>query len=462
MLIKRIDSAMVLMKTGIVITFLLTAFLCPSQALATTGYEQTVKMWREVEARVRPYQLVLQNLYAEVEAEVGLEKTKLNAAFSKRLSREYPGSFFSGIGINRLAVNNYTKLGFDSQWNIVSLSQQFGSLVKSYDFRSKTLLIANGPNRIKLHLDLRYPEKSQFTEATIPALVVTANDIRTRQRLQASRWPLRDILNDVYAHRISGSSQARMDELAEGMVNHDQTRQNVLSTANDLYASGSTLPRRADTRSSDSRTVPSVNLFSLLPWYFWPGIVGISILGGLTSKNKYKRRYPRVNARKRRFPSDGNSDDYTYEPAFESRQTLHSPAEQAFLLVLEQAVDGDRYAINGKTRLADLIQVEQKQWGPQWQAQFNRISRKHVDFVILEKASSRIIGVIELDDSSHQRPDRQERDRFVDMALERAGIPILHYPWAREYSRSELQHALHEKFGIVPMEFDIEDDWRMS
>ena len=453
---------MVLMKTGIVITLLLTAFLCPAQALATQGYEQTVKMWREVEARVRPYQLVLQNLYAEVEAEVGLEKTKLNAAFAKRLSREYPGSFFSGVSYNQLAVNNYTKLGFDSQWNIVTLSQRFGSLEKSYDFRSKTLLIANGPNRIKLHLDLRYPEKSQFTEATIPALVVTANDIRARHRLQASRWPLRDILNDVYAHRISGSSQTRMDELAEGMVNHDQTRQRVLSTAHDLYANGSTLPRRVDTRTSDSRTNPSFNLFSLLPWYFWPGIIGISILGGVTSRNKSKRQYPRVHSRKRRFPSDGNSDDFPYEPAFESRQTLHSPAEQAFLLVLEQAVDGDRYAINGKTRLADLIQVEQKQWGPQWQAQFNRISRKHVDFVILEKASSRIIGVIELDDSSHQRPDRQERDRFVDKALERAGIPILHYPWAREYSRSELQNALHEKFRIMPREFDIEDDWRMS
>ena len=43
------------------------------------------------------YQLVLQNLYAEVEAEVGLEKTKLNAGFAKRLSREYPGSFLSPV-----------------------------------------------------------------------------------------------------------------------------------------------------------------------------------------------------------------------------------------------------------------------------------------------------------------------------------------------------------------------------
>lgn len=118
--------------------------------------------------------------------------------------------------------------------------------------------------------------------------------------------------------------------------------------------------------------------------------------------------------------------------------------------------------INGKTRLADLIQVDKQQWGPQWQAQFNRISRKHVDFVILEKSSSAILGIIELDDSSHQRLDRQNRDRFVDRALERAGIPILHYPCLREYSLTDLQNALQAQFGIIAKGNEGEDDWRMA
>lgn len=455
-------------RIGLFLLFLLTfALWGPRQALARTGYDQTVTMWREVEARVRPYQLALQNLYAEVESEVGLEKSRLNLAFAQRLSLKYPGSNFVGGSYGKLAVNNYTKLGFDSRWNIISLSQQFGSLVKTYDFPRKTLLMVNGPNRVKLHLDLRQPSRSQFTEATIPALVVTARDIRARQRMQDSRWPLRDVLNDVYAHRIAGQARTRMDELAEQMIDNEQTRQMVLSLANDLYsrsmvqgATKKVSPLRPDPPKVKSQKSPSFSLFSLLPWYFWPGIIGISIVSALTS-TKGRRRKPGKGSRKGDIPSEREHDD-GYEPAFESRQTLHSPAEQAFLLVLEQAIDGERFLINGKTRLADLIQVEKQQWGSQWQAQFNRISRKHVDFVILERSSSRIIGVIELDDSSHLRPDRRKRDQFVDRALERAGIPILHYPCLRDYPLANLQNAIQQKFEITGKDFVGEGDWRWA
>ena len=67
------------------------------------------------------------------------------------------------------------------------------------------------------------------------------------------------------------------------------------------------------------------------------------------------------------------------------------------------------------------------------QAHYNRILAKTVDFIICSAATLSPRLVIELDDSSHQRPDRQERDKLVDVVLGSAGLPILYIPVQAHY-----------------------------
>jgi hypothetical protein len=45
---------------------------------------------------------------------------------------------------------------------------------------------------------------------------------------------------------------------------------------------------------------------------------------------------------------------------------------------------------------------------------------------------------IELDDSSHNQPDRIERDAFVDDVFAVADLPLLHIPVRGSYNTSEL------------------------
>jgi len=45
---------------------------------------------------------------------------------------------------------------------------------------------------------------------------------------------------------------------------------------------------------------------------------------------------------------------------------------------------------------------------------------------------------IELDDSSHRRDDRQERDNFVDRVFEVSGLPLLRLPVQREYNTRDV------------------------
>ncbi len=50
--------------------------------------------------------------------------------------------------------------------------------------------------------------------------------------------------------------------------------------------------------------------------------------------------------------------------------------------------------------------------------------------------------VVELDDQSHVRSNRQDRDEFVDKALQAAGVPIYHFTAKRAYSVGEIQKTL--------------------
>jgi hypothetical protein len=118
---------------------------------------------------------------------------------------------------------------------------------------------------------------------------------------------------------------------------------------------------------------------------------------------------------------------------------LLTPAERSFFGVLGQAIDNDLY-IFAKVRLSDLL------WLPQGiknrQSYMNRIQSKHVDFVLCDSATTEPRLLIELDDSSHQRASRRSRDAFLDEAVRRAGLPILHIPVKRSYAAAELRQLI--------------------
>ncbi|TWT86779.1 hypothetical protein Mal64_36090 [Pseudobythopirellula maris] len=55
---------------------------------------------------------------------------------------------------------------------------------------------------------------------------------------------------------------------------------------------------------------------------------------------------------------------------------------------------------------------------------------------------------IELDDASHRRKSRMERDAFVDSVFEQIGIPLVHIKAARSYDVRELHTTLCEALKL--------------
>lgn len=140
---------------------------------------------------------------------------------------------------------------------------------------------------------------------------------------------------------------------------------------------------------------------------------------------------------------------------YQSREHLVSPAERSFLGLLDQVLSGEHYRVFAKVRLADVVQVDKGLGRAAWQRAFNAIGSKHVDFVICRSEDMAFMGAIELDDASHGRGKRKERDGVVDKILEAAGIPLIRIPAAASYAPNDLKNLLSEEMGLIADNFAV-------
>lgn len=105
---------------------------------------------------------------------------------------------------------------------------------------------------------------------------------------------------------------------------------------------------------------------------------------------------------------------------FYAKKPLSQP-EQILYFRLVQALPN--HIILAQVQLSRLLEVKK---GNNHQAWLNRINRMSADFVVCNKDSS-IVAAIELDDTTHQREDRQATDIKKNKALESAGVQIIRW-----------------------------------
>jgi len=122
---------------------------------------------------------------------------------------------------------------------------------------------------------------------------------------------------------------------------------------------------------------------------------------------------------------------------YSATKYFFSAAERSFYEVLRRLAPD--HTVFAKVRLADLVYVTKGTGN--WQSHLNRINRKHVDFVLCNRDLAPVV-TIELDDSSHDREEREARDEFVDQVLASAGLAIVHIRAKRSYVLDELRAEL--------------------
>ena len=100
-----------------------------------------------------------------------------------------------------------------------------------------------------------------------------------------------------------------------------------------------------------------------------------------------------------------------------------------------------------KVSLGDLFYVKSGD-NSEFRTYTNKIDRKHVDFLLCDAKTMKPIAGIELDDKSHQREDRKERDEFVEKVFQSARLPLVRFPAKFAYSTNELSAALKPYLNV--------------
>lgn len=95
-----------------------------------------------------------------------------------------------------------------------------------------------------------------------------------------------------------------------------------------------------------------------------------------------------------------------------------------------------RYAVFPQVHLSALLDHTVK--GQDWRAAFRHINGKSVDYVLCDINTLQPVYAVELDDPTHQRDDRIERDSEVERIFSDAQLPLVRFTNYRSMSRDDI------------------------
>lgn len=167
-------------------------------------------------------------------------------------------------------------------------------------------------------------------------------------------------------------------------------------------------------------------IYSLIFTGFIVGVI-IFITSAIVKACSNYDKNERQSTVKREPEQQAYQQQYATQPTFERlpyylRSTVLTNYEKKLYYVLAPFCSKHGFVLLSKIRIADFVQpVERRNY--HW---LNRITSKHVDFLICANGSFKPLLAIELDDYTHQYQNRQDRDYFVNSVYYSVGLPVLH------------------------------------
>lgn len=149
----------------------------------------------------------------------------------------------------------------------------------------------------------------------------------------------------------------------------------------------------------------------------------------------------------KRFPKENLS-------SYKLKSGLLSRAEINFYKAFMEYKKDDN-PVFVKVRLADVFAPSGK--GKSYVSDFNRISAKHVDFLVCDKETMKPLYAIELDDKSHLSEKVKKRDEFVDKLFTQTGLSIVRVKARKDYSEAYLDglFGTHDLPGMQRPDFKM-------
>lgn len=147
--------------------------------------------------------------------------------------------------------------------------------------------------------------------------------------------------------------------------------------------------------------------------------------------------------RKRSGVPDNSDTEITPTVNYHYRRKdfVMTKAENDFFNTLTEIL-GVEYYVFPQVHLSTILDHKIK--GQNWKAAFSYINQKSVDYVVCNRQYRRPILGIELDDWSHDRDVRKQRDVNVDHIFKESGIPLLRIRDVRGMTPMDIKAKLDE------------------
>lgn len=189
----------------------------------------------------------------------------------------------------------------------------------------------------------------------------------------------------------------------------------------------------------DERTLNMI--YSLIFAIFILAFIIFVIVKIIQANNEYNRNEKQSTIK--RNPNQQNVDSFQHiqeKLPYYLKDSVFSYHESILYEILDEFCRKNNLVILSKIRIADFVQPMKQRNFYQW---FNRISAKHVDFLICQPKTYKPLLAIELDDYTHNYKSRKERDEFINQVYSSVGLPILHiYEIRQKYVEKNISEIL--------------------
>ena len=128
--------------------------------------------------------------------------------------------------------------------------------------------------------------------------------------------------------------------------------------------------------------------------------------------------------------------DINYNDNFYKKDYLLTQTELKFYRLLKQITNELGYSLFCQVSLYEIVKNKEYK-------DFNKIKSKSIDFVITQE-NCKILMCIELDDKTHEKQKRLERDMFIDKLFKDLNIKLLRIPVQNFYNIEELKNKIKE------------------
>lgn len=164
----------------------------------------------------------------------------------------------------------------------------------------------------------------------------------------------------------------------------------------------------------------------------------------LVYKLLFKKTISEIEKPTEDVPEIPTGEKVTYP--YKLTQRILSAKEGYFYRDVRPIADKLGLIVFTKMRVADLLYIpkgteNEKAW-------FNRIKAKHIDFIFVD-SNYKVRLLVEVDDPTHNRPDRQARDEEVDEMFRQQGLEVLHLrAWGKQYGADDLETIITNALSL--------------